>query len=48
MKGVLQNVEFGCAEVVVGRQGRFNDRKIEQGVEGGISSIEVGKNIACV
>lgn len=32
-EGVLQNVEFGCAEVVVGRQGKFNDRKIEQGVE---------------
>lgn len=28
-------VEFGCAKVVVRRQGKFSYRKIEQGVEGG-------------
>lgn len=28
-------VEFGCAEVVVRRQGNFSYRKIEGGVEGG-------------
>lgn len=38
-------VEFGCAVVVVEETRKVQLRKIEQGMEEGISDIEVGKNI---